>query len=356
MAPARPAARDPLDGPVVVRRPGPPYRTERRVRGRRETQEPHRPGHGARPRPAAHARRRCTLPVPWVQLAGFTRGTIRQRKRIPRGSFRAYMVGLEPGPPMARRVRGGAGGRAQAQSRRASLVVRHAAVVAERTRLRRRCGRSRCCRGRLRRPAGESRLRPARIRWRRPADRVERPRDAPAAAQGASRDRPVRDGRRDHRRSGGYPGSTESPPRRVRRDDPDGDLQLAGCAPRQLRPAGRGRGSVGAPAPDWSERTGDTNARWRRRADQFPAGSQGVSASPSAWATLTPTRRHGGSSRSLPRSTSPARDGELESFARQTTFLVAPPDGLEPPSSKAGDPLHWYAEQPAPAGGPTQAI
>jgi hypothetical protein len=34
--------------------------------------------------------------------------------------------------------------------------------------------------------------------------------------------------------------------------------------------------------------------------------------------------------------------------------LMAPPDGLEPPSSKAGDPLHWYAAQPA--GGPTHAI
>jgi hypothetical protein len=48
---------------------------------------------------------------------------------------------------------------------------------------------------------------------------------------------------------------------------------------------------------------------------------------------LTPTRRHGGSSRSLPRSTSPARDGELEFFAPQPTLLLAPPDGLEPPAA-----------------------
>src|SRR5450759_1751060 len=86
MAPARPAARDPLDGPVVVRRPRPPHRADRRVRGRRETQESHRPGHGARPRPAAHARRRCTLPVPWVQLAGFARGLS--------GNVNAYLVAL----------------------------------------------------------------------------------------------------------------------------------------------------------------------------------------------------------------------------------------------------------------------
>ena len=30
-------------------------------------------------------------------------------------------------------------------------------------------------------------------------------------------------------------------------------------------------------------------------------------------------------------------------FFAPPTLLGAPPDGLEPPSSKAGDPLDWYA-------------
>ncbi len=249
LAPARPPARGVVDVPVVARRPGTPRRADRRVRDRRKTQAPRRPGRRARPRAAAHPRRRRPIPLPGVQLAGLVRGPVGQRERLPRGALRADLVGLEPGPPVGGGVRGGPGHRAQARSPGASLVVRDAAVVAERPRLRRRRGRPWRGGGRLRRPAGERRLRPPRVRGRRPADRLERPRDAPPAARGADRDRPVRDARRYRARPGGHPRATEPPPRRIRRGDPHDDLQLAGRAPRQLRPAGRAGGPVGvAPA------------------------------------------------------------------------------------------------------------